>query len=97
MGKLMDHEGKPAKYKVAPIKAKTQADLEKEKDSKKVNTAAHIIKGSSSSMRFRLMAKIAEKIESESNANWNDNLELQLAELKAEWEIVKKIIHQKII
>jgi hypothetical protein len=39
MGKLMDHEGKPAKYKVAPIKAKTQADLEKEKDSKKKKKA----------------------------------------------------------
>jgi HPt (histidine-containing phosphotransfer) domain-containing protein len=73
-------------------------DLEKackEKDSKKVNTAAHIIKGSSSSMRFSLLAKIAEKIESESYENWNDDLALQLSELQAEWEIVKKIIQQK--
>jgi hypothetical protein len=46
-------------------------------------------------MRFNLIAKIAEKIESESNDNWNDNLDLQLSELKAEWEIVKKIIQQK--
>jgi CheY-like chemotaxis protein/HPt (histidine-containing phosphotransfer) domain-containing protein len=68
----------------------------KEKDSIKVNSAAHIIKGSSSSMRFGLMAKIAEQIESESNDNFIDNFELKLSELKGEWEIVKKIIHQKI-
>jgi hypothetical protein len=43
------------------------------------------------------MAKIAEKIESESFDNWNDQLEIQVSELKAEWEIVKKIIHRKII
>jgi CheY-like chemotaxis protein/HPt (histidine-containing phosphotransfer) domain-containing protein len=67
----------------------------KEKDFKKVNAAAHIIKGSSSSMRFKLMCKIAEIIESESHHGWNDDLEFQLSELKAEWEIVKKIIHQK--
>jgi HPt (histidine-containing phosphotransfer) domain-containing protein len=67
-----------------------------EKHLGKVFAAAHRIKGSSSSMRLRIMAKIAEKIETESNANWNDNLELQLAELKAEWEIVKKFIQQKI-
>jgi len=74
-------------------------DLEKaykEKDSIKVNAAAHIIKGSSSSMRFGLMAKIAEQMESESNDNFIDNFELKLSELKGEWEIVKKIIHQKI-
>ena len=67
-----------------------------EKHPGKVFAAAHRIKGSSNSMRFGIMAKIAEKIETESNANWNDNLELQLAELKAEWEIVKKFIQQKI-
>ena len=39
MGQFTDHEGKPAKYKVAPIKVKTQADLEKEKDSKKKKKA----------------------------------------------------------
>jgi len=59
-------------------------------------TAAHRIKGSASSMRLGILAKIAEKIESESNANWNDNIELQLAELKAEWEIVKVFIQQKL-
>ena len=48
-------------------------------------------------MRLGIMAKIAEKIESESNANWNDNFELQLAELKAEWEIVKRFIEKKFI
>jgi CheY-like chemotaxis protein/HPt (histidine-containing phosphotransfer) domain-containing protein len=68
----------------------------KEKDPKKVNIAAHTLKGSSSSMRFSLMAKIAEKIESESNDNWIDNIELLVSELKAESEIVKKIIRQKI-
>lgn len=35
----MDHEGKPAKYKVASVKVKTTADLEKEKDSKKKKKA----------------------------------------------------------
>jgi PAS domain S-box-containing protein len=69
----------------------------KEKDFKKVNAAAHTIKGSSSSMRFKLMAQIAEKIESESFVDWNDDLAIKFSELKAEWEIVKKIIHQKII
>jgi hypothetical protein len=39
MGHLLDHEGKPAKYKVAPTKVKTKADLEKEKDSKKKKKA----------------------------------------------------------
>ena len=68
----------------------------KEKHPKKINAAAHIIKGSSSSMRFGLMAKIAEKIESESTENWNDILDSHLSELNSEWEIVKKIIQQKI-
>jgi CheY-like chemotaxis protein/HPt (histidine-containing phosphotransfer) domain-containing protein len=68
-----------------------------EKHPGKVFAASHRIKGSSSSMRLGIMAKIAEKIESESNANWNDNLELQLAELKAEWEIVKRFIEKKLI
>ena len=62
-----------------------------------MNAAAHTIKGSSSSMRFKLMAQIAEKIESESFVDWNDDLAIKFSELKAEWEIVKKIIHQKII
>jgi PAS domain S-box-containing protein len=61
-----------------------------------VSAAAHKIRGSSSSMRFNIMAKIAEKIETESNDGWNDNLKLQLSELKAEWEIVREIIQQKI-
>jgi CheY-like chemotaxis protein/HPt (histidine-containing phosphotransfer) domain-containing protein len=67
-----------------------------EKHPEKVFTAAHRLKGSSSSMRLGILAKIAEKIESESHANWNDNLELQIVELKAEWEIVKVFIHQKL-
>jgi hypothetical protein len=46
-------------------------------------------------MRFILLARIAEKIESESYENWNDDLALQLSELQAEWEIVKGIIQQK--
>jgi HPt (histidine-containing phosphotransfer) domain-containing protein len=68
----------------------------KEKNHQKVNIAAHTLKGSSSSMRFSLMAKILEKIESLTNDNWNENLALQLSALNAEWEIIKKIIHQKI-
>jgi PAS domain S-box-containing protein len=66
------------------------------KHSESVNAAAHRIKGSSSSMRLGIMAKISEKIETESQVGWNDNLKLQLSELNAEWEIVKIIIHQKI-
>jgi hypothetical protein len=41
------------------------------------------------------MCEIAEKIESEISF-WNNNLEVHLSELSAEWEIVKKIIQQKI-
>jgi PAS domain S-box-containing protein len=67
-----------------------------EKNHHKVNIAAHRIKGSSSSMRFNLIAKIVEPIEIESKHNWNDSLILHLPELKAEWEIVKKIIEKKI-
>jgi HPt (histidine-containing phosphotransfer) domain-containing protein len=61
-----------------------------------LSAAAHKIKGSSSSMRLSLMAKIAEKIEIESNDGWNDHLISQVSALKAEWEIVKKIIQQKL-
>ena len=68
----------------------------REKNTGRVTAAAHIIKGSAGSMYFRIMAKIAGKIETDSKDNWNDNIELQLSELKAEWEIVERIIHQKI-
>jgi hypothetical protein len=47
-------------------------------------------------MRFGIMAQIADKIESESTDKWTDNLVLYYSELQAEWEIVKKIIKQKI-
>jgi hypothetical protein len=43
------------------------------------------------------MANIVLKIESKSNDNWNDDLALELSELKTEWEIVKKIIEKKLI
>lgn len=66
------------------------------KHAQSVSAAAHKIRGSSSSMRLGIMAKIAEKIEIESNDGWNDNLILQVSALKAEWEIVKKIIQQKL-
>ncbi len=79
-----------------PTKINELEDACNRKHTESVNTAAHRIKGSSSSMRFGLMTKIAEKIEMESNASWNDNLKLHLSELKAEWEIVKKIILQKL-
>jgi PAS domain S-box-containing protein len=68
----------------------------KEKNPQKVNIAAHILSGSCSSMRFSLMAKIAEKMESQSYDTWDDDLALQFSELMVEWEIVKKMIHQKI-
>ena len=68
----------------------------RERNIDRVNTAAHIIKGSSGSMYFTIMARIAGIIESDSTDNWNDNLELQLSELKTEWEIIKKIIRQKL-
>jgi hypothetical protein len=47
-------------------------------------------------MRFSLIAKIADQIERESTETWNDELELHLSELKAEWEIVKKIVESKL-
>jgi len=68
----------------------------KEKHFEMVSETAHRIKGSTSSMRLNIMCKIAEKIEIGIHDNWNDNLELHLSELKAEWEIVKKIIQQRI-
>jgi HPt (histidine-containing phosphotransfer) domain-containing protein len=74
-------------------------DLEEacnEKHLERVSETAHKIKGSTSSMRLTIMCEIAKKIESELHDNRNDNLELHLSELKAEWEIVKKIIQQKI-
>jgi signal transduction histidine kinase/CheY-like chemotaxis protein/HPt (histidine-containing phosphotransfer) domain-containing protein len=67
-----------------------------EKDRQKVNSAAHALKGASSTMRFRLMAKIAERIERLSTDHWKDNIALHVSELKVEWEIVRKIISQKI-
>ena len=67
-----------------------------EKHLGRVSETAHKIKGSTSSIRLNIMSKIAEKIESEIHDNWSVNLELYLSELKAEWEIVKKIIQQKI-
>jgi HPt (histidine-containing phosphotransfer) domain-containing protein len=68
----------------------------KEKHPEKVNSAAHKIKGSSSYMRFSLITKIADQIERESTDAWNDELELHLSELKAEWEIVQKIVESKL-
>jgi HPt (histidine-containing phosphotransfer) domain-containing protein len=68
----------------------------KEKNQEKLHDAAHRLWGSSSNMRFSLMAEIVKKIESKSNDNWNSDLALELSELNAEWEIVKKIIERKI-
>jgi PAS domain S-box-containing protein len=68
----------------------------KEKNLGMVSEIAHKIKGSTSFMRLTILYKIAEKIENEIHDIWNDNLALHLSELKAEWEIVKKIIQQKI-
>jgi HPt (histidine-containing phosphotransfer) domain-containing protein len=68
----------------------------KEKHPEKVHSAAHKIKGSSSYMRFNLLAEIAANIERESTDAWNESVELHLSELKAEWEIVQKIIERKL-
>ncbi|MFN5294822.1 MAG: Hpt domain-containing protein, partial [Flavobacteriales bacterium] len=68
----------------------------KEKHPEKIHSAAHKIKGSSSYMRFSLIAEIAANIERESTDAWNDHVELHLSELKAEWEIVQKIIESKL-
>jgi hypothetical protein len=67
-----------------------------EKNPKAIRPAAHRISGSSINMRFSKMAKIAEELENSSHNKWNENLEHYLTELKAEWEIIKKIIHEKI-
>ena len=69
----------------------------KEKNQEKLHHATHKLWGSSSNMRFSLMANIVLKIDSKSNDNWNDDLALELSELKTEWEIVKKIIEKKLI
>ena len=68
----------------------------KEKHPEKVHSAAHKIKGASSYMRFNLITEIAANIERESTDAWNDQVELHLSELKAEWEIVQKIIESKL-
>ena len=68
----------------------------KEKNQEKLHDAAHRLWGSSSTMRFSLMAEIVRKIESKLNNNWNGDLTLELSELNNEWEIVKKIIERKI-
>jgi len=68
----------------------------REKNAGRVSAAAHIIKGSSGSMYFTIMARIAGILESDSTDSWNDNIELQFSELKAEWETIKQIIQQKI-
>ncbi len=68
----------------------------KEKQPEKIHSAAHKIKGSSSYLRFNLLAEIAAKIEGESMDAWNDHIVLHLSELKAEWELVKKIIESKL-
>ena len=67
-----------------------------EKHPEKVHSAAHKIKGASSYMRFSLITKIADQIERESTETWNDEVELHLSELKAEWDIVKKIVESKL-
>jgi PAS domain S-box-containing protein len=67
-----------------------------EKNHENISSAAHRIKGSSINMRFSLMAEIAGELENSSHNNWNEKLEPHLSELKAEWEIIKKIIQQKI-
>jgi CheY-like chemotaxis protein/HPt (histidine-containing phosphotransfer) domain-containing protein len=79
-----------------PVQILELEDACKEKHPGKVSSASHKIKGSSISMRFSTMATIAEKLENSSHDNWNDNLDFYLTELKAEWEIIKKIIHQKL-
>ena len=67
-----------------------------EKNHENISSAAHRIKGSSINMRFSLMADIAGELENSSHNNWNEKLEPHLSELKAEWELVKKFIQQKI-
>jgi CheY-like chemotaxis protein len=67
----------------------------KEKDPEKIHSAAHRLKGSASYMRFTLLTEMAAKIERKSTDTESDDLELHLSELKTEWEVVKKIIRQK--
>ena len=68
----------------------------KERNQEKLHEAIHRLWGSSSTMRFSLMAKIVKKMQSKSNDNWNDDFALELSELKAEWETVKSIINENI-
>jgi len=67
-----------------------------EKDYKKINEAAHALKGSALSMSCKLLANISEKIEINAANDHLENLPTLLSEIKAEWKIVKNILTQKI-
>jgi HPt (histidine-containing phosphotransfer) domain-containing protein len=72
-------------------------DLEKaihDKDRKKMHIEAHKIKGTASYLRFIIIEKTVEKLEFELNDDLSKNIDHYIAEIKSEWEIIKKIIHQ---
>jgi CheY-like chemotaxis protein len=79
-----------------PIKIELIEQACGEKDYKKINEAAHALKGSALSMSCKLLANISEKIEINAANDHLENLPTLLSEIKAEWKIVKNILTQKI-
>lgn len=61
-----------------------------------IKVIAHSITGTSLSMRCSALADIAGKIENATKDNSFENIEILLAELKKEWEIVHNLLLQKI-
>ncbi|RZS93571.1 PAS domain-containing hybrid sensor histidine kinase/response regulator [Aquimarina brevivitae] len=67
-----------------------------EKDLVDIKALAHSIKGSSLSMYCDILADIAGKIENATKENFSENIEVLISELNNEWEMVKKLLLQKI-
>ncbi len=67
----------------------------REVDPTKINASAHSIKGACLTLRCKPMAKLAGIMEIDARDDKLDNLEALLLEIKAEWEVVKKIMIQK--
>jgi HPt (histidine-containing phosphotransfer) domain-containing protein len=66
-----------------------------ESDTAKVSKITHSLKGIFFAMRCNLLAEIANKMESDARNNSLENMDTLLTELKAEWEVVKKLLLQK--
>ncbi len=78
-----------------PVKIERLEEACREMDFAKINTFAHSIRGACLNMRCNPMAEIAGLMESDANDNQLENMGALLLELKAEWEVVKKLLIQK--